>query len=459
MAKIVFIDVNTGIYQQHPNQIKSGPVILATIAKRAGHSVSAYCTDVSIDWNSVRQADLMMVSSNTASAPYAYKLGRRLKMMKKKAVLGGIHATLEPEEALLHYDYVARGEGEPVLLDIIDAVLGKKELGNVASLSWLDGETIQHNPKYTEPVKLDQVRDFSLIKPYQNNQHNRARIIMFSRGCPYSCRFCCIKQIAPGKVRFASIELILKELHGYKGDVVIADDNFYLNPDYAIEVLRHLQPLMANRKLTIQGPVNIAFDDNIIAALKAFETPPTLILGIESCNDDTLNDYKKPHKVNRIKEALSRLWHERIPVLGEFILGSDSDGPDCVQKTVDFAIENHIQYMLLYALIPFPKTEIREQLKAQNRLLPFDWAYHDFHHVTFLPKHITPLALQNEIWKGNNRFYGRPGYIFRNFHHIYKYPLFYLKTGLTQLKDKRIHPLLIKASQEYYKDNELLLPC
>lgn len=59
-------------------------------------------------------ADLVGISCMTANAPRAYHLAKEFKKRGKKVVLGGVHPTLLPDEALGYADSVVVGEAEGV---------------------------------------------------------------------------------------------------------------------------------------------------------------------------------------------------------------------------------------------------------------------------------------------------------------------------------------------------------
>src|SRR5687768_1153452 len=52
------------------------------------------------------ETDLVALSAKTSCVTYAYEVARRFRAKGKRVVLGGIHASLRPEEALEHVDCV-----------------------------------------------------------------------------------------------------------------------------------------------------------------------------------------------------------------------------------------------------------------------------------------------------------------------------------------------------------------
>jgi hypothetical protein len=58
--------------------------------------------------------DLVALSAKTSCVTRAYEVARCFREQGRKVVLGGIHATLRPEEALEHVDSVVTGEAEQI---------------------------------------------------------------------------------------------------------------------------------------------------------------------------------------------------------------------------------------------------------------------------------------------------------------------------------------------------------
>ena len=70
------------------------------------------------------ECDLAAIATFTAKAPDAYRLAERYRARGVTTVIGGLHATAVPQEAMQHCDAVVVGEGEPSwprLLQDLDA--------------------------------------------------------------------------------------------------------------------------------------------------------------------------------------------------------------------------------------------------------------------------------------------------------------------------------------------------
>ena len=134
------------------------PIIAATL-KAAGHDVLVYNpTMAPIDWDDVNTSDLVGLSSTTSTATTAYEFSDGLRARGIPTVIGGSHVTFMADEALEHVDYVARGEGgEQLMLELIEALAGDRELDTITGLSFTRDGAAVHNPQRAALADLDEL--------------------------------------------------------------------------------------------------------------------------------------------------------------------------------------------------------------------------------------------------------------------------------------------------------------
>jgi radical SAM superfamily enzyme YgiQ (UPF0313 family) len=128
-------------------------------------------------------------------------------------------------------------------------------------------------------------------------------------------------------------------------------------------------------------------------------------LGLESVSQETLDHYEKSQTVDDIKQAIAILHEYDILSHGMFVLGADTDTVQTVRDTVTFAIDNHIDTVMLNILTPLPGTPQFTELDAAGRIFDKRWYLYDAHHVVFTPKLMTPYELQIENVRGYMHFY------------------------------------------------------
>ena len=145
-------------------------------------------------------------------APFAAYLGRLIKESRPETpfLAGGIHPTVAPEECLEYADMVSMGESEDTVLEIIDHLEQGRSLHEIPNLAVKQGAVIQKNPLRPLITDLDRLpfpahfpphsyvyhrksilpMDMKLFRKY-TRYDGKAYNIISSRGCPFSCSYCC----------------------------------------------------------------------------------------------------------------------------------------------------------------------------------------------------------------------------------------------------------------------------
>jgi radical SAM superfamily enzyme YgiQ (UPF0313 family) len=368
----------------------TGPLILGGILKRAGHEVEVYEElNGKADYKRlIPWADLFCFSIMTSNAERAYQLADRIHAEGHARVLiGGIHATALPEEALRHADQVIVGEGEKVILDVAEGRLRDRIVQGV-------------------PLEnLDEVPfpDYSILKT-----PCKAANILTTRGCPFRCTFCTTSRMfAPYRQR--SVENVLEEIRLYKRMgfryMNFEDDNFTADRDRAKEICRrmiaeHLQ----FRETFFFGRTDLAADEELLTLLQQAHLTRVLI-GIESLNQKALDAVNKHQNIEDIRRAGKACREHGIRLIASIVLGLDEDLPADIRRSVAFAQEIDAYQLQPAILTPYPGTPVYAQMQAEGRMLGTGWANFDMMNVTFQPKNMTPWELQEEFFHAARRFY------------------------------------------------------
>jgi anaerobic magnesium-protoporphyrin IX monomethyl ester cyclase len=383
-----------------------GLPLIGAALKAAGHDVVIYCPQFSpIDWDDLLTADLVGVSTTTSTAPAGYEIAARVREHGVPTVVGGSHVTFMADEALAHVDYVARGEGgEHIMLELIEAMSGARALDDVAGLSFLRDGTAVHNPLRDRCADLDEL-PFPDLRLLVGNEKLNTTPIMTSWGCPFACNFCSVTAMFGRKYRFRSAESVVAEIKEKKPrKIFFYDDNFAADKARLKKLLR----LMIAEGLTVPWGAQVRTDvvrDRELLELMRASGADFVALGLESVNQATLDGYEKSQTVEDIEKAIRILHEYGVRSHGMFVLGADSDTENVVRDTVDFALKNHIDTVMLNILTPLPGTQQFADLEAAGRIITRDWYLYDAQHVVFLPRHMSPATLQREVNRGNRRFF------------------------------------------------------
>ncbi len=384
-----------------------GLPIIGAALKAAGHDVLIYNPQMApIDWDDVNSADLVGLSTTTSTAPVAYAMADDLRARGIPVVIGGSHVTFMAEEALEHVDYVARGEGgEQLTLELIEALNGRRELSTIAGLSYTDADgVIQHNELRPPCADLDTLPfpDLDLLVG-KENLHTTP--IMTSWGCPFDCTFCSVTAMFGKKYRFRSAENVIAEIKAKQPKVIFFYDD---NMAASRKRLKQLLTMMIEQDLVIPWSTQVRTDvvrDPELLDLMRRSGCNIVYLGLESVNQDTLDKFEKAQTVEEIEHAIKVLHEYGIKTHGMFVLGADTDTVQTIRDTVDFAINNRIDTIMLNILTPLPGTAQFNELNDDGRIFDKHWELYDAHHAVFTPKLMTPYELQMEVLRAYMKFY------------------------------------------------------
>lgn len=361
-----------------------GPVYLGTILKQRGHEVEIYHEDICKPDYSRLDADLVGISILTSTAKRGYEIAKKLP--KEKVIIGGVHASLLPEEALQFARQVVVGEAEGVITGIAEGLIRD---------AIVKGEPEQDLDKLPQP-------DFSLIKGYKKRP--LIMPISTSRGCPFDCTFCSVTKIFGRKYRFRSSENVVGELLSRDAaSFFFCDDNFAAHPKRT----RTLLELMLKYKIprwSCQVRCDVTEDDELLG-LMAKAGCKSVCVGFESVSIKTLEAYHKKQGLNDIINAIRSFHSKRVKVHGMFVLGSDTDNIETVWDTLKFALKEKIDTIQMMILTPFPGTKVHEDLNREKRIFSRDWNLYDGQHVVFSPRLLSAKQLQLNVLKAYTKFY------------------------------------------------------
>ena len=383
-----------------------GLPLIGAALKAAGHDVRIYCPQAApIDRDDVSSADLVGISTTTSTAPSAYALADELRAAGLPVIIGGPHPTFVPDDALPHADFVARGEGGGgLMLELIEALAGERELESIRGLSFWRDERAVHNELRERCPDLDALPmpDLSLIV---GAERIRETPIMTSLGCPFDCTFCTVTMMFGRAYRFRSPENVIAELEARKPKrVFFYDDNFAADKRRLKVLLRMMIDRGLTTKWMAQVRTDVARDEELLTLMRQSGCN-RLALGFESIDQATLDGYGKSQTVEDIRRAITALHRHGIKCHGMFVVGADSDTARTARDTVAFAERHGIDSLMLNVLTPGLGTKQYEMMDAGSRIFEQRWQFYDGQHVIFVPQNMTPSALQTEVVKGYRHFY------------------------------------------------------
>ncbi|MEN8135901.1 MAG: radical SAM protein [Thermodesulfobacteriota bacterium] len=333
------------------------------------------------------------ITSMTCQANRAYRLASMYRKKGLHVVLGGMHPTVIPEEAMNHADTVIAGEAE----ELWPAFLKDYKAGRPKKL-------YQSSKKSPYNLKKAPVPRYDLIRP----QDYRAMPVQVGRGCPLGCEFCSVEVVHGRKYRHKEIEQVLDEIKVIKKvwqtrrpRIFFTDDNLHLHREVTSRLLEKLIPLKIN--WMAQMDISVGRDQELLS-LMAKSGCSQLLIGFESLNRANLdsvqpNGVKQKHLAEYGK-LIKNIQSYGIRVLGMFIIGLDQDRQDVFQQLRDFIFDNDLHDAQITIQTPLPGTRLYSRMQKEGRLLePVDWQRCNFFYVNFLPlRHTARQLVRGQSW-------------------------------------------------------------
>jgi radical SAM superfamily enzyme YgiQ (UPF0313 family) len=331
------------------------------------------------------QADLAGISVRTMFAKRAYAIAARYRELGVKTVLGGIHPSMCPEEALAHCDCVVTGEAE----EVWGTLLKDAEEGTLKRL-------------YSAGAHADLKTSPAAVRDSLSRGRYLQDIVQTTKGCPYHCEFCSVYAFDGQKIRSRDIDTVLEEIRDItshrsaykkKNAVFFADDNIIADKKYARELFKALKPYNIN--WSCQASINLSREDELLGLMRDSGCGAVLI-GFESISKKNLEAMHKP--INQrfdYAEAVRKIQSFGIMVHSAFIVGYDFDSETTFDELIAFLRETNLLMPLINVLTPFPGTELFRRLEKEGRILHKDWDRYDAKHVVFRHPTLLPEELKD----------------------------------------------------------------
>ena len=370
------------------------PLNLAICAAVAGDDWDVEIVDENVSDSPHAPAadvDAVGIGAMTPQARRAYELADAYRALGVPVILGGIHPSALPEEALEHASIVCRGDAEATLPRAL------RDLRAGAAKKIYDWTEQPDAPIATPRKDLLDPADYLVFNPIQT-----------TRGCPHGCTFCTTPAIFGRKFRQREIADIVNEMaeahDRFRSRVFIfSDDDVAGNHAWAMELFERLRPLKV--RWASQCDILISNNDRLLAAMRDSGCIG-LILGLESPRAGTLAEAGKSYvRAESYVERIAKIQSFGISIWGSFIFGFDSDGwRDCM-AAVRFAQRTNLCMSCYPILTPYPGTQIFEQYRRQGRLTTTDWDKYNGATVVFVPARMTERQLRHAQMAAFHEFY------------------------------------------------------
>ncbi|MHA1340094.1 MAG: B12-binding domain-containing radical SAM protein [Promethearchaeota archaeon] len=474
----------------------------------------------------LEEHDICAITCMTPQISQAIEIANIAKKANCITIVGGYQPTLDPENIISHksIDFAVRGEGERTFKELI-ATLDKikkniqninpnsknykidsnqkinskeifdetknpyfKEFEKIKGISYKNKEgKIIHNPARPLEPNLDNFpipnRDLLRGKHY-NYMGPRVNLLETSRGCPHSCKFCCIIKMwnddngnNQGKLRYRekSIKRVMQEIYSIlnlkkqKWDFIFFnDDNFTIDVKRTDKLLDAIIESRVNRHIffSCQSRVDTLYRNPWLIEKMAKAGFRQIFLGTESVHQKSLDAMNK-HITPEQTRAVVKLCKENgISIFAGMIIGFIGEDKEMVKENIEFALELSPDFIQFTPITAFPGTEFFEELKANNMITTYNYKYYDLFHPMLRTNKLSNIELYELVGEAYAKFYINISYIKKmlykllfnpKFRWFYKFTLKWIKQfifgGWGMFRSQGISTRFLKEpySKKYYR--------
>jgi len=346
-----------------------------------------------------QDADLVGLSAMTPDICRAYRIARECSRVGIPVVMGGVHVSMKPQEALECADAAVIGEAEGVWARVLEDV----EAGRL---------------QRTYRGAWDPLEGLPLPRRDLFSPAYRTATVQTARGCPFRCEFCSVSRFNGGRYRTRPVRDVLDELATVSQKALFfVDDNLFGTGrggrERALELFRGMVEKRVNRYWFGQTSLEMAQDGELLA-WAGRSGCKLLLVGFESLHRDSLRQMDKRTNLRltpqRYRECIRAFHRHGIAVWGGFVLGTDGDTADSLKRTYRFLKTSRLDVVQLTALTPLPGTRLHERLTREGRILyhryPEDWRRYSFMECVITPGKLVKEDLDRALQRMRNLFWG-----------------------------------------------------
>ena len=336
-----------------------------------------------------REFDVVAISSFSAQIREAYELADRYRLLGTRVILGGLHVSALPLEALRHADAVVVGEGEPVW----PAIISDLRMGNLKPIYDARGA----NYTFANPP----MPRFELL---EIERYNRLTV-QTQRGCPFRCEFCAASMRISPVYKVKPVERVIAEIQSIKSVwkrpfIEFADDNSFVNKAHSKQLLRAVA--REDIRWFTETDISVAQDAELLNLL-ADAGCAEILIGFESTTFSAVDGVEqranwKARKVDSYLEAIRRVQDRGVRVNGCFILGLDGTGTESFEQIWEFVQKSGLYDVQITVQTAFPGTPLYARLKQEGRVLRDEaWEQCTLFDVNFQPAKMSVEELEEGL--------------------------------------------------------------
>jgi radical SAM superfamily enzyme YgiQ (UPF0313 family) len=302
--------------------------------------------------------------------------------------MGGIHATVCPQEAQRKVDTVFIGEAENMWKEFLkDYLTGHPKI----RYHQADFKRVEMNDS---PIPR-----YDLLAKYRYP----VVFVQTTRGCPHDCEFCVASNVYGKRYKRKSIPQVIgeiREIRKYweRAQIGFADDNMFVDRRYSSALVEEFKKLGFSWFAVCD--VSVAEDSRLLKNMHESGCR-TLLIGFESLCKANLMEVNRNHwkarKFDHYEKYVRRIQEQGIGVYGSFILGFENDTKETVGDIIDFMNMNNLIGGHATLLTPLPGSRLRDRFEKEGKILDRGWKWYTLWNAVIKHDRFTPDELEGAI--------------------------------------------------------------
>lgn len=356
-----------------------GLASIAAVLVKNGHEVKIYNQDMNHYpdehlTNYLDKNKFDMVGVSVIAGYYQYrkilKISKAINKSRNRPyyVIGGHGPTPEPEYFLkkTKADAVVMGEGEITVIELIEAMSGKRAFSSVNGIAYRENGKIAINPRRGLIMDLNSIpmpaydlfpmEYYRLMRMPHATNSDLVMPVLSGRGCTFQCNYC--YRLDKG-FRPRSSESIIEEIRFLKDKynityVAFSDELLISSEQRTISICNDFIKAKLNIKWDCNGRLNFAKPD----ILKLMKKAGCVFInyGIESFNDEILKNMNKILTTKQIVEGIEATLKVGISPGLNIIFGNIGENQETLDRDVEFLLkyDDFVQMRTIRPVTPYP---------------------------------------------------------------------------------------------------------
>ena len=290
---------------------------------------------------------------------------------------GGVHATAEPRQTLeAGFDYIGVGEGEQIIVDVVNNLLQEKPLEEVQGIAYLQENEVKRNGR-------GEIIDLNDYPPFAPKNHKFGPIEI-TRGCIYACKFCQTPYVNKARFRHRASEQIaeyagIMRSYGFRDYRFISPSSLsYGSYDESVN-LDEVELFLAKLRKAVGQDARIFFGSfpseirpehisvDALRLIKRFIDNDNINIGGQSGSQAVLDKSKRGHTVEEIIKAVELTTQEGLKANVDFLFGLPGETETDRKQTTNLIeiLTSMGAKIHTHSFMPLPGTPFKNEAVAK----------------------------------------------------------------------------------------------